>query len=181
MGRIDKFTFGLLVVSVALNIALALKLQGMKMELRRDQNLAEGTVIDGLEVASSGRRVQLQFKSPGKSTVVYIFSPACPWCGVNRDRLVTLAKAQKANFNFVGISLTTDGLDAYLKTNPFPFEVYTGLRNSDILKYHFGTTPQTIVIGPDGRVVKSWLGAYIGPTQDEVAAFFGSSTLSLPR
>jgi hypothetical protein len=182
VGRLDKFTFGLLVVSISLNLALAWKVHGLKVELARDQTIAEGTLVDGLQVKTpSGRLTELRFSSSDKPTVVYIFSPACPWCAVNRDKITTLAKAQAGRFHFIGISLTPEGLEAYLRTDPLPFDVYTDLRNSDVAKFHLGTTPQTLVIGSNGRVVKSWLGAYIGSAEGEVKAFFGRASISSPQ
>lgn len=35
-----------------------------------------------------------------------------------------------------------------------------------------GSTPQTIVVGSDGRVVENWLGAYTGDTLVAIENFF---------
>ena len=35
-----------------------------------------------------------------------------------------------------------------------------------------GSTPQTIVIAPDGRVLKNWIGAFGMPVQTQVEEFF---------
>ena len=40
-----------------------------------------------------------------------------------------------------------------------------------------GNTPQTIVVSPEGEILKVWMGAYLEEMQPEVEAFFG---LNLP-
>jgi hypothetical protein len=35
------------------------------------------------------------------------------------------------------------------------------------------STPQTIIISPDGRVMKNWVGAYGESLRPEVEAYFG--------
>ncbi|MGE0887721.1 MAG: hypothetical protein AB7P14_29725 [Blastocatellales bacterium] len=35
-----------------------------------------------------------------------------------------------------------------------------------------GSTPQTIVISPEGKVLKNWVGAY-GSSKPEIEAYFG--------
>jgi len=39
-------------------------------------------------------------------------------------------------------------------------------------KYHFGVTPQTILVGTDGVVKKVWLGALTATQQSEVEKYF---------
>ncbi len=44
-----------------------------------------------------------------------------------------------------------------------------------------GPTPQTIVISPQGKVLKSWVGAYHDKTQREVETEFGVLLPGLPQ
>jgi hypothetical protein len=39
--------------------------------------------------------------------------------------------------------------------------------------YGLGATPETIVISKEGRVVKNWIGAYVGENLSGVNQFFG--------
>lgn len=46
------------------------------------------------------------------------------------------------------------------------------------LEYGLGSTPQIIIVSPDGKVLQNWVGAYTGVEQAEVEKFFG---VTLPR
>ena len=52
------------------------------------------------------------------------------------------------------------------------FPVYTGLKSDTIQALGLGGTPQTIVISPEGLVLKNWPGAYREQTQREVEDYF---------
>ena len=53
------------------------------------------------------------------------------------------------------------------------FPVYDDLTPAAIATYHLGSTPETIVVSPAGRVLKSWSGAFVGDTKNSVERFFG--------
>jgi hypothetical protein len=95
------------------------------------------------------------------------------WCRRNLDSIKALADRSRNRFNFVGISLTTSGFPEYAHAGTLPFPMLAGLQDSFIKAYKLGSTPETIVISPEGRVERAWIGAYVGRTNDEVAAFFG--------
>jgi hypothetical protein len=83
-----------------------------------------------------------------------------------------LANKEAGKYNFVGISLQSQGLREYLAANGYPFPVYTDMRDEDVKRYHLGSTPETIVVNPAGTVLKSWVGAYQGSVKSDVEAFF---------
>jgi hypothetical protein len=76
-------------------------------------------------------------------------------------------------YRFVGISLTSDGLKAYLEKSPLSFPIYSDLPGRIFSAYTFGGTPQTIVVSGEGKVLKNWKGAYTDALKQEVEAYFG--------
>jgi hypothetical protein len=41
-----------------------------------------------------------------------------------------------------------------------------------VKNYKLGSTPQTIVISPEAKVLQDWIGAYVGDQKSQVEAFF---------
>lgn len=50
--------------------------------------------------------------------------------------------------------------------------VYKDLTELSKLTYKLGATPQTIVVSPEGKVIKNWMGAYSGDKAREVEEYF---------
>ena len=48
----------------------------------------------------------------------------------------------------------------------------SGLSPETLKTYKLGSTPQTIVISPEGKVLQDWVGAYVGDQKSQVEAFF---------
>jgi len=74
------------------------------------------------------------------------------------------------HFDFVSISLTSSGLREYLSELDVRGTVYSDPVAASREAYGLGATPETFVVGPNGRIMKIWRGAYLGPVALEVAA-----------
>ncbi len=105
------------------------------------------------------------------SQLYYIFCRRIAFGVRNRENIVKLGELGD-RFRFVGLSLTESGLKEYVKKQHFKFPVYTRVAAEAITSLGLGTTPQTIVISPEGRVLKNWTGAYSERTRSEVEEFF---------
>jgi hypothetical protein len=70
----------------------------------------------------------------------------------------------------MGLSVSRDGLDKYLKDSGLAFPVYTDPYDSKGTQFPLDSTPQTLVIGPDAKLQEAWLGAYGPPLQKEIEA-----------
>jgi peroxiredoxin len=64
-------------------------------------------------------------------------------------------------------------LKEYVEEHQLKFPVYSGLKGETIQALGLGGTPQTIIVSPDGRVLKVWKGAYADNLRPEVEAYFG--------
>ena len=62
--------------------------------------------------------------------------------------------------------MSDSGLREYVKANQFSFPVYYDPPASVIEAYGLGTTPGTIIVAPDGRVLEDVRGAYRGTVKN---------------
>ncbi len=72
-------------------------------------------------------------------------------------------------------------LPDYITSKDFHFPVLTRLSLDTLKTYKLGGTPQTLVISSEGRVQKTWMGAYMGDTKKDIEAFFNVRLPDLPQ
>jgi hypothetical protein len=162
-------TIVLLGVSVALNTALARELRSVRE--RSDRHIALGSEAPPIAGRSTmGEPLNIRFPAGGPA-IVYYFSSSCSWCERNWRNIDELAHATAGRFRLVGVSATSVPAD-YLETRGIRMEVVTDIQDATIRGYRLGGTPQTIVIGSNGRVVRTWIGAYQGAVAQEIEQYF---------
>jgi hypothetical protein len=159
----------LLVVSTAVNVALAREVRlGSSLADRRIQAGTLAAPIAG--ISRTGDRIRLDF-ADRRVTVLYYFSPTCGWCERNWQNVRALARASAGRFRVVGIS-TAREVDGHLAARGVGIDVVAGIDDDTVRAYRLGGTPQTIVVGADGRVSQVWAGAWTGALAREVEAYF---------
>src|SRR5262249_38825740 len=113
------------------------------------------------------------YDSSNKPTVLYVITPSCIWCRRNQPNIEKIAEAKANDFRFIGLSLAESGLKEYVDEHHLKFPVYTGLTAETVRSLGLGSTPQTIVVSPEGKILKVWTGAYMENLRPEVEAYFG--------
>jgi peroxiredoxin len=166
----------ILVSSLALNVVQARRVQQCLLgeaAPERTARLAIGSTVPALiGAALDGRDVELTLGG-GAATVLYIFTPTCSWCTRNIDNVRALAlAATDRQQRFIGISLSTAGLQEYVREHGFEFQILA-LSPASRGALKLGGTPQMLVVGSDGHLLKNWSGAPQGALQAEIEAFFG--------
>jgi peroxiredoxin len=125
-----------------------------------------------------GSDIEVRYSDVKVPTVLYVFTPQCGWCKRNADNLRRIAELSRlGRIRLIGVSLTNLKLTDYVAEQHFSFPILTDVPGKTIREYALGGTPQTIVVSPDGRVIKNWSGAYSNGTEKEVEQYFG---ISLP-
>ena len=164
-------------LSLAMNLFLALRVNRLSKSTRSEPNsspIQAGTVISPAKVQDlNGQPILISYDKIQQPVVLYVFTPQCIWCSRNLANLQTLVSQKRNSYQFVGLSLTDDGLGEYLAKNKFDFPVYVAPAEETRQEYRLGSTPQMIVISPGGKVAQTWVGAYSGVQQTEVEKFFG--------
>lgn len=175
-GRLTSIVIVALTVSVALNVVLAHRLKTLTRG--RSVRSAELTVQIGLTVPPiaakrlGGKEEVISYQGTNQPTVLYIFTPPCSWCARNMDNLKTLLDRESGEYRFIAFSLSEEGLAQYVAKNDLKLPVYSGLSPETLKTYKLGSTPQTIVISSEGRVLQNWMGAYVSDQKSQVEAFF---------
>jgi len=160
----------LLALSLSVNGYLMWRVKAPSGPVR--EHLKIGQLLPSMNANElDGGHATLAWGDESKDTVLYVFRPDCIRCKRNLQNLRTVVADQGANYKFVGVSLTNEGLKEYLQTTPLPFSVVSV--GSDTAKaFKLGVTPETVVISPDGKIRKVWQGAFADAVQTEVEATF---------
>jgi len=182
--RTDPFLLLLLVASLFLNVYLGWRVKQVGTHpgtQRSSLQLSPGTKVDPFTaVGLDGNQQTISYAATDKPTVFYVLSPSCVWCERNKANIERLVELKGNDFRFIGLSLTEAGLKEYAEGHHLKFPIYTRLTSKTIDSLGLGGTPQTIVISPEGLVLKNWKGAYAELTQPEVEAYFGLRLPGLP-
>jgi hypothetical protein len=165
-----RWLFMLLVTSLVMNLV-----QHSRLRTLADAEAGSpivGSVITDLVVKDrDGRDVRHEFGARGKQTVLYYFSATCGWCDRNWKSVEQLRAQISTQWRFVPV-LATGTPKQHAGRLPSGLPVYWGWNDADALRHWLGATPHTLVVGRDGKVLRSWLGAYRGAVLRELEDFF---------
>lgn len=171
--RPDGFLLLLLVASLSLNVYLGWRVKRGDVP-QNTANLSPGMKVDPFTAVDlDGKPLTIAFNDTNKPTVFYVMTPSCIWCRRNQSNVDRLADTKANDFRFVGLSLAEDGLKEYVEEHHLKFPVYARLKPETIQSPGLGGTPQTIVVSPEGKILKVWMGAYGENVGSEVEAYFG--------
>jgi len=84
-----------------------------------------------------------------------------------------LVSQMNGKYDFIGLSLSSDGVAEFTREHDTAFPVYLDVSSETVSGYGLGTTPQTIVVAAEGKILANWRGAYLGQVRSEVQKFFG--------
>jgi peroxiredoxin len=155
-GGLSPAVFSLLLASTTLNVVQASKL-GLFTQpavVQPEPGTRAATVVGE---TIDGRPVEIAFGE--EPTILYYFSPACGWCERNWLNIKALQASTEGRYRFIGLSTTPD-VKKFMQDHGLLFDVYSNLSADTVRAFHFGGTPQTVVVGSDGRVQYTWMGAY---------------------
>jgi peroxiredoxin len=163
-----------LLLSVGLNVLLARKVRLLAAKEAgqvSDHLLGVGMVVQPITTKRPGGEREVIAYQGQRPTVLYVFSPQCEWCARNIDNFRTIVGKANQEYRVIGLSLSEEGLEDYVASNHLDIPVYVA--SKDVQKqYRLGVTPQTLVISPEGRVLKDWAGAYAGQQKSQIEHFF---------
>jgi thioredoxin-related protein len=167
----------ILAVSLAVNLLLAYKIKGLNDaagQASPQQPSLVGASVPPLKATRlDGRQDVVSYAGSDRPVVLYVFAPQCLWCARNMDNFKTLLSQKQDSFRFVGLALREDGVREYVAENKLDLPIYYNPAEEAMRDYKFASTPQTIVVSPEGKVLQNWVGAYSGRQQDEVEKYFG--------
>ena len=175
-GSRDILLLVILAISLAFNVVLGWKVRSLSshIELKpRPGKVIEGVTLSAVSALGiDGESKTILCNTGDQPTVLYVFSPTCVWCDRNLNNIKALKNSIGQSHQFIGISLSGSSLNEYANLHQLDFPIYKRPSQEVIRQLDLGSTPQTIVISPQGKVLKNWVGAY-GASKPEVESYFG--------
>jgi hypothetical protein len=164
----------LLALSGGVNIQLARKVSSLRSILDWERRLSIGVSAPPLLAHTlDGTPATISFSGRDLPTILYVFSPQCVWCTRNLDNIKTIESSLKGKYGFIGLSMSDSLLERYIASNDLSFPVYKKPDQRSVTDFRLSGTPITLVISPDGKVLKNWSGAYSEGQKRDVEHFFG--------
>jgi peroxiredoxin len=146
----------MLTASVAVNIALAARLNG-KLRLPGPRPIAVGVPFDATDPNGAVTKVAYDGNLP---TILYWFSPTCSWCERNFQNFEALAAQAPGRYRFLAVSAASPGqLAAYADHHHTKAALYSISRDT-ARSYRLSGTPTTMELSSTGKVLNIWSGAY---------------------
>jgi peroxiredoxin len=144
----------------------------LKSELTSLRGLSQGDLAPPIRAKDfDGQPATITHLEGDKPSIIYIFTPTCAWCVRNLNNVRALFISTKESYRFVGLSLSSIGLREYVSQYHVDFPVYSDPVGLSARAYK-GGTPRTLVVSADGRILKTWFGAYSKDIQEEVEGYF---------
>lgn len=178
-SRITALLAALLVCSLALDLVLYARIMTLQRILRtmtessnvsRAPALSAGDWAPAVEgVERDGSPVVIEMANTALPTLLYAFSPTCPFCTRNLDNVSALAVHSAGRYRMIGIALDEVGLDEYLRQTHISIPVITRPSRATRSAYNLNATPITILVSRTGRVERVWRGAF----REDIAADVG--------
>jgi len=185
-----SFIHVLLAASIGANALLVGRLSNLQSTvsaLTARPGLEIGTRLPALNLKNaSGEPVRVKYGESGVPTILYVISPTCGWCQKNTASVTQLAHSVSSRAKVVAISIAPppdkdNGSPGVATWKDLPFPVYTGLSDAQARELRVRSTPTTIVVAPEGKVLAVWEGAYTGKTKDAVQSYFALTLPELPQ
>jgi peroxiredoxin len=146
--------------------------------------LERGMLMPPLEAVDlNGRTVSIAMNQ-GRPTLLYVFGVDCVWSTRNVTNIRALTTAVRDQYAIVGIALDDlplDRLKAYVDEQRLGFDVYSHVPSALAASYALRSSPQTLIIGPDGRLEERWVGAYQFGVQRTVETRFAIALPGLSK
>lgn len=158
---------------LAISLYCVLLLRGIRDLRTMPQILTVGQKLPSVTADDlQDHRVNIDWGSDGRSSLVYVFGESCIWCSRNMANIRTLATAANSQYRVIGVSLSDVHLRSYTQQNKMAFAVYKNATMADGKPFDADGTPETLVVSPSGLVTKRWLGAYQGETERQIEKTF---------
>jgi hypothetical protein len=183
--RLDWVLVALLGVSACLNVYLvtsrATPAAPGKVARTSPPPLEVGATLPPLSGKRlDGTAVTIDY-SGAVPTVIYHWSPSCLWCQRNAENIKTLTAAIAGRYRVVAVAAGPVSDAEAIKLGLSPAIVIANVSTSFLRSAHLNVTPETIVVGDDGKVTRVWTGAFSGTGRAEVEEFFSVTLPGSPE
>jgi peroxiredoxin len=122
-----------------------------------------------------GNRLSLRYNEERRKTVLFVFSPRCIFSlEIMPEWQEVIHAINKDAFRMVGVTTIIEGTREYAADQGLSAMPILARPDPDVKDaYHFARTPQTILISPEGKIEKVWLGPIRKEQQGEIEQALG--------
>lgn len=175
MKGADRILMLLLVFSFGINVLMVGSLF-QRQRASGGHDVKVGAILPAIRgITTSGETRDVEFESLTRPLVLYVFSESCVWCQRNEPSIRQLFNSAVGRFDFMAISLGGANASALDDLGI----VFPSLEPKTNVP--FRSTPQTVVVGKGGEVLRAWNGAYVGPNKASIEEYFAVSLPALAR
>lgn len=170
------------IILVGLNIVLTFQNRNLKATIRQGEvALAEGQSMPGIAGKDlEGKEQTFDWGKDSRKTLLMNFSPRCGYCHENMSNWTAiLQEIDKSLYRIVMVSSISDGAKEYIekyKIKDIP--VIVEPEPKVLVNYLMHITPQTILLNPDGKIAKVWVGRFIDDQKPQIEQFLN---VNLPK
>lgn len=154
------------------NLALIRKNRELRGQLDAKFDSLEakpGTLLSPIEgTDAAGKKVTVNWDSK-KYSLVMIFTTICGYCEQNWPNWVSLIeKTNRERVNVILVDLSGEATNGFLHARGVNGTPLVHVDPAFIITYHVRFVPDSILVGPDGRVVKTWFGVLKQGEEDDI-------------
>lgn len=147
----------------------------------RSPVLQPGSLVPSLSGKDlDGKDFTLSYSNDSRKVVLLVFSPRCGFCTKNMPNWQAILQSLDRNsYRIVAVSIVSEGVKEYVnqyKLTDVP--IIAEVDPKSRVSYEMNVTPQTILINPDGKVEKLWIGMFSPAERSEIEQSF---SLKLPQ
>jgi len=172
---------GCCLLLLAANIALIHQNSQLKDRLALPPPAMEATVgaklpdLKGFDLA--GKPVEVAYGKDSRKVLVLVFSPTCPFCDQNWPKWYDLMSSlNHTAVRPVAVDVTSTSTPGFLSQHQLgEMPVFLKVDPQATVDYRFHLTPQTILVGPDGKVEKVWSGVLSDSAMSELKQRLGEN------
>jgi len=162
----------LLLGLLALNAALIVQNRNLNSSIQKGEAaLVEGQsmpAIAGIDL--EGREQIFDWGNDNRKTLLMNFSPRCGYCRANMPNWTAILQGiDKSAYRVVVVSSISDGAKEYIekyKIKDVP--VIVEPEPKVLINYLMHITPQTILLNPDGKIEKVWVGKFVNEQKTNI-------------
>jgi peroxiredoxin len=108
----------------------------------------------------TGKPVEVAYGQDPRKVLVLVFSPTCPFCDQNWPKWQeVISSLDRSVVRPAAVDVTSTTSEAFIAQHQLAgLPVIQKVDPQAIVNYRFQLTPQTILVGRDGKVEKVWTG-----------------------
>jgi peroxiredoxin len=147
----------------------------------RSPVLHAGSVVPSLSGKDlDGKDFTLSYSNDPRKVVLLVFSPRCGFCTKNMPNWqAILQNLDRNSYCIVAVSIVSEGVKEYANQHKLTdVPIIAEVDPKSRVSYEMNVTPQTILINPNGKVEKLWIGMFSPTERSEIEQSF---SLKLPQ